>query len=108
MTPFGARFFSEIWTCPRDTSFEELDPILYENPSLESAPHTTDYIRFLLNNAPLPLDGLVGCEKAENGFCPVEKFLRAVPTLKKKAMYQEACFGNYTTGSQVGDGAPAS
>ncbi|KAJ5896907.1 uncharacterized protein N7473_006306 [Penicillium subrubescens] len=108
MTPFGARFFSEIWTCPRDTSFDELDPILYENPSLGSATHTTDYIRFLLNNAPLPLDGLVGCEKAKNGFCPVERFLKAVPTLKKKAMYQEACFGNYTTGSQVGDGAPGS
>lgn len=23
MTPFGARFFSEIWTCPRDTSFDD-------------------------------------------------------------------------------------
>jgi len=108
MTPFGARFFSEIWTCPRDTSFEELDPILYENPLLNSTSHTTDYIRFVLNNAPLPLDGLVGCEKAKNGFCPVEKFLKAVPSMKKKAMYQEACFGNYTTGSQVGDGAPGS
>ncbi|KAI2788059.1 hypothetical protein POX_f08444 [Penicillium oxalicum] len=108
MTPFGARFFSEIWTCPHDTSFEELDPIIYENPRLKSVPHTQDFIRFVLNSAPIPLDGLSECGKTTNGFCPVEKFLKAIPGLKEKAMYQEACFGNYTSGSQVGDGAPTS
>ncbi|KAJ5151223.1 uncharacterized protein N7482_010475 [Penicillium canariense] len=108
MTPFGARFFSEIWTCPHHVSFNELDPVLYENPHLETTPHTTDYIRFVLNNAPLPLKGLVGCEKSKNGFCRVDQFLEGVPTLKNNAKYQEACFGNYTAGSQVGDGVPDS
>jgi hypothetical protein len=106
MTPFGARFMSEIWSCPSDVSFDSLDPILYSNPTIQS--NTTDYIRFVLNNAPLPLDGLAGCENSKNGFCPVEKFLRDVPALKKKAQYQKACFGKYPTGSQVGDGAPES
>ncbi|KAJ5669064.1 hypothetical protein N7462_010134 [Penicillium macrosclerotiorum] len=108
MTPFGARFMSEIWTCPRNISFSSLDPVLYSNPELETTSGTTNYIRFVLNNAPLPLGGLIGCEHAQNGFCPVDNFLRGVPTLKEKAKYQEACFGNYTTGSQVGDGAPNS
>jgi len=50
----------------------------------------------------------VGCENASQGFCPVEKFLAGVPTLKKNAEYQKACFGNYTTGHQVADGVPDS
>ncbi|KAJ5116284.1 Histidine phosphatase superfamily clade-2 [Penicillium angulare] len=108
MTPFGARFMSEIWTCPKNTSFSTLDPVLLSNPDLESEKGTTDYIRFVLNGAPLPLKGLKDCESAKEGFCPVQKFLRAVPGLKEKAEYQHACFGNYTTGSQVADGAPES
>ncbi|KAJ5585147.1 uncharacterized protein N7459_004947 [Penicillium hispanicum] len=108
MTPFGARFMSEIWTCPANVSLYDLDPVLYTNPHLKSNSNTTNYIRFMLNNAPLPLQGLVGCENAKNGFCPVRDFLRGVPSLKHNAKYQEACFGNYPTGSQVGDGVPNS
>ena len=108
MTPFGARFVSEIWTCPANISFGNLDPVLYTNPYLGTEPHTTQYIRFMLNNSPLPLHGLVGCENAKNGFCPVQSFLRAVPTLKDNAQYQKACFGKYPTGRQVGDGVPDS
>lgn len=105
MTPFGARLVSEIWTCPSEASFDSLDPVLYTNPT-HSTQNTTDYIRLMLNNAPLPLDGLVGCEDAKNGFCDTQEFLRGLPTLKHKAQYQKACFGTYPTGSQVGDGAP--
>lgn len=108
MTPFGARFMSEIWTCPSNTSFSSLSPVLLSNPTVKSGKDNTDYIRFVLNSAPLPLEGLPGCESAKQGFCPVEEFLRAIPTLKKDAEYQKSCFGNYTTGSQVGDGTPDS
>ncbi|KGO65768.1 Histidine phosphatase superfamily, clade-2 [Penicillium expansum] len=108
MTPFGARFISEIWTCPRDVSFDDLDPVLYANPTIMSTTNTTKYIRFVLNNSPVPQDGLIGCEDSSNGFCHLDKFLSGIPTLKDKAQFQKACFGNYTTGSQVGDGAPES
>ncbi|BAE62612.1 unnamed protein product [Aspergillus oryzae RIB40] len=108
LTPFGARFMSEVWTCPSNVSFDSLDPILYVNPRLESTRNTKRYIRFVLNNAPLPLDGLVGCEDSQNGFCAVDGFLSGVPTLKENAKYQEACFGEYPTGKQVEDGVPYS
>ncbi|KAJ5739867.1 hypothetical protein N7533_012651 [Penicillium manginii] len=107
MTPFGARLMSEIWSCPANTSFEELDPVLYTNPILKGN-DTTEYIRFVLNGAPLPTKGLLGCEGAKNGFCPVNRFLHGVPTLKKNAQYQHACFGKYPTGHQVADGVPRS
>ena len=108
LTPFGARFNSEIWTCPSNVTFDSLQPVLYTNPRLNSTSKTKNYIRFMLNNAPVPLNGLPGCDKAKNGFCSVDNFLYAVPSLKEKSKYQESCFGNYTKGSQVGDGVPNS
>ena len=107
MTPFGSRLISEIWTCPSNTSFDGLSSTLYTNPDLSASNDTKDYIRFVLNNAPLPLHGLPGCEEhSKKGFCPVDTFLRAVPLLKKDAMYQSACFGNYSTDRQVANGQP--
>lgn len=107
VAPFGARLFSEIWTCPSNTNFRSLRPVVYQNLDLTKTEGTKDYIRFVLNEAPLPLEGLPGCGNSTNGFCEVPKFLSGIPTLKEDAMYQFACFGNYTTGGQVGDGRPA-
>ena len=110
MTPYGARLVTEMWTCPAsNTSFDDLGSTLYANPDLSASTSTStkDYIRFSLNNAPLPLDGLRGCDKSsKNGFCPLETFLRVVPLLKEDAMYQYACFGNYSVDGQVGNGRP--
>lgn len=107
MTPFGSRLISEVWKCPSNTSFDGLSSTFYRNPDLSVSIDTKEYIRFILNNAPLPLSGLPGCEKhSKNGFCPVDTFLRAVPLLEKEAMYQYACFGNYSTDRQVGNGKP--
>ncbi|KAJ5753066.1 histidine phosphatase superfamily [Penicillium odoratum] len=94
-TPFGARFMTEMWTCPNDVTFDSLDPVLYSNPVLESTKDTTKYIRFLLNDSPLPLTGVIGCEDSTNGFCALDKFLSGIPELKKRANYREACFGYY-------------
>ncbi|KAF3492148.1 uncharacterized protein GIQ15_01665 [Arthroderma uncinatum] len=106
--PFGARLVSEIWTCPCERpSFERLLAVLYKNPSLSQKKCTNNYIRFVLNDAPLPLHGLPRCRHSKKGFCPVNQFARALPALKKEAMYQWACFGNYTApGHQVGNGHP--
>ncbi|CAG8145991.1 unnamed protein product [Penicillium salamii] len=106
MTPFGARLFSEIWTCPQGASLKHLRPQKYSNPDLSSESNTTDYIRFVLNNAPLPLDGLSACDGSVNGFCKVGKFLRDIPKLNEQAMYQKACFGDYNITTQVGNGQP--
>ncbi|OGM51096.1 phytase [Aspergillus bombycis] len=106
VAPFGARLISEVWTCPEEARIEVLDSTLYVNPDLSDTQNTTDYIRFVLNGAPLPTSNLVGCEHSTNGFCKVTNFLNAVPILKKKAMYQQACYGNFKPGHQVGDGRP--
>ncbi|KAJ5097407.1 hypothetical protein N7456_008128 [Penicillium angulare] len=101
VTPFGARFVSEIWTCPNGVTFDDLDPVLYTNPNLEFAEDTTKYIRFVLNGAPLPMTGVLGCKGATNGFCPLDNFLSGIPELKEKANYQDACYGHWMNDSQV-------
>ncbi|KAK6829127.1 hypothetical protein RU639_003461 [Aspergillus parasiticus] len=106
VAPFGARLISEIWTCPEEASVEVLDSTLYANPDLSDTKSTTDYIRFVLNGAPLPISDVVGCEHSKNGFCKVTHFLNAVPKLKEQAMYQQACYGDFKPGHQVGDGRP--
>ena len=104
VTPFGARLVTEVWTCPDDVIFDSLDPVLYTNPDLESVESTTRYIRFVLNGAPLPMTGVIGCEDATNGFCSLEKFLGGVPKLKEKANYKDACFGYWRDTTAVVDG----
>ncbi|EAW10996.1 histidine phosphatase family protein [Aspergillus clavatus NRRL 1] len=106
ISPFGAHFVSEIWTCPARTDFHNLDATLYKNPDLSARRDTADYIRFVLNGASVPTMGMPGCRKAKNGFCPVSDFLASVPQLKEDAMYRYACFGEYPTGHQVGNGQP--
>ncbi|KAJ5728794.1 uncharacterized protein N7483_003302 [Penicillium malachiteum] len=104
VTPFGARLITELWTCPDDVTFDSLDPVLYTNPNLESTENTTKYIRFMLNGAPLPMTGVLGCENATNGFCPLEKFLSGVPELKEKANYQDACYSYWRNHTYGGGG----
>ncbi|CAI7618771.1 unnamed protein product [Penicillium pancosmium] len=106
VVPFGARLFSEIWTCPKDAKFDNLQEMKYKNPDLSSQADTTDYIRFVLNNAPVSTKGMKACEGSVNGFCPLKAFVDSVPELTKEAMYQEACFGDYNITEQVANGQP--
>lgn len=87
MTPFGAHLVFEVWTCPKDTSFHDLQAQMYKNLDLPSKADTEHYIRLLLNNALLPLGGLSACDGSVNGFCPVTKFLSEVTQLTKEANY---------------------
>lgn len=106
VVPMGSRLVSEIWTCPNGSRFDVLDSTIYENPNVSHTPGATDYVRFVLNGAPLPLAGVNGCDHAKEGFCEVGDFLRGVPRLKRKAMYQRSCYCDFTSGHQVGDGRP--
>lgn len=106
IVPFGARLASEVWTCPNNVKLDNLQQQMYTNPDLSTQPDTTDYIRFVLNDAPVPLEGLKPCDGSVNGFCDMKTFLDYVPELTKQAMYEEACFGDYNITTQVGNGQP--
>ncbi|KAL5358632.1 histidine phosphatase superfamily [Aspergillus floccosus] len=90
ITPYGAHLATEVWKCPSTTTFDALDEAMYENPDLSGLHDATAYIRFMLNGAPVPLEGNDGCSMATTGFCRLEDFLRGVPALKEKATFQQA------------------
>ncbi|KAJ5501323.1 Histidine phosphatase superfamily clade-2 [Penicillium expansum] len=80
--------------------------LMYKNRNMSSRSDTEKYIRLVLNNAPIPWDGLSACDGSVNGFCPVQSFISQVPQLTKQAMFQEACFGSYNTSIPVNNGQP--
>ncbi|WAQ83763.1 hypothetical protein PtA15_4A211 [Puccinia triticina] len=48
-------------------------------------------IRFLLNDAPVPLTGLRGCPEDAEGFCPLSIAVKALQTRIKEIDYQNDC-----------------
>lgn len=106
ITPFGANLAFEVWTVPKGTNFQDLTATIYKNPDLSGHKDTGKFIRFVLNSAPLPLEGVPGCELSKNGFCKLSDFLDGIQVLKDLAEYQFACFANYPSNGQVGDGHP--
>ncbi|TFY79218.1 hypothetical protein EWM64_g4792 [Hericium alpestre] len=54
------------------------------------------HIRFLLNDAVVPLAGLEGCRKNKNGFCKLDDFITGIQKRIDEIDYTWDCFGNYT------------
>ncbi|KAJ5730843.1 uncharacterized protein N7483_005351 [Penicillium malachiteum] len=108
IAPFGAHLDFEVWTCADEGSLETLQPQMYKNPDLSSEPDTQQYIRLVLNNAPVPFDGFAPCNGSVNGFCPLENFLSHISQLTEEAQYDAACFGDYFELTMAADGQPPS
>ncbi|PYH91212.1 multiple inositol polyphosphate phosphatase [Aspergillus ellipticus CBS 707.79] len=106
IAPFGARLVSEIWRAPADTTFTEFQETLYANPDLSGVNGTKEYIRWVLNDQPVPVEGVPGCEGSVNGFCSLEGFLGGVAKSQKLAEYDLACEVGVPGSGQVGDGRP--
>ncbi|PYI05611.1 putative acid phosphatase [Aspergillus sclerotiicarbonarius CBS 121057] len=109
IAPFGARLVTEVWKCPApvaEKGFGELGAVVYENPDLSQVNGTKEFVRWVLNEMPVPVQGVVGCEGAKNGFCPLEGFLSGVPSMYKKAQYEKACEVGVEGSGMVGDGCP--
>ncbi|OOF90945.1 hypothetical protein ASPCADRAFT_155634 [Aspergillus carbonarius ITEM 5010] len=114
IAPFGARLVTEVWKCPvgvvESGGLGDLGTVVYENPDLSGVKGngTREFVRWVLNEMPVPVQGVVGCEGAQNGFCPLEGFLSGVPSMKKKAQFEQACVVGVKGSGMVGDGCPDS
>ncbi|GKZ84075.1 hypothetical protein AnigIFM56816_009394 [Aspergillus niger] len=111
IAPFGARFVTEIWRCDSSSAADiEVDAggeVVYENPTVSEGVGK-EYVRWVLNEMPVPVDGVSGCESdGGNGFCSLEGFLGGVKEMQELASFEEACIeGVGSGGGQVGDGRP--
>ncbi|RAL11881.1 histidine phosphatase family protein [Aspergillus homomorphus CBS 101889] len=111
IAPFGAHFVAEVYSCPSDMDRVVLGgETMYENPDLSgSGVETEEWLRFVLNGKPVPLEGVSGCEGGNDGghgMCRVKGFLGGVEEMVRVAEWDRACLGNYTSPGQVGDGHP--
>ncbi|GKZ29589.1 hypothetical protein AbraIFM66950_005621 [Aspergillus brasiliensis] len=112
IAPFGARFVTEVWRCPTsEIGGIEVDnggEVVYENPMVGAGGNSTEYVRWVLNEMPVPVDGVSGCESdGGNGFCSLEGFLSGVKKMQELAGFEEACIDGKGSGKgQVGDGRP--
>lgn len=117
ITPFGGRLITEVIGCssanPKAISKfrEQYYPEQYGyNP--KNATHK--FIRMRVNNGIVPLASQRGgaCAGRTDGMCSMEGFLKGSYEAEKLAVYQKACFGNFTLTAAEGtagtnfDGAP--
>ncbi|POW03499.1 hypothetical protein PSHT_11622 [Puccinia striiformis] len=78
IAPFGAQLAAQVLSCP-------IAP---------GSSSTSKSIRFILNDAVLPLDGLQGCEPNLNtGQCDLDNFITGLETRLSEIDYQQTCFG---------------
>ncbi|KAK4690069.1 hypothetical protein P7C73_g38, partial [Tremellales sp. Uapishka_1] len=64
-------------------------------------------IRMILNDAPVPLTGINGCEEDEQGLCDLDAFTGAMKTLIGQTDYSKDCGSDYEyTQEDIVDGRP--
>ncbi|KAK3328849.1 phosphoglycerate mutase-like protein [Apodospora peruviana] len=106
MTPFGARLDIEIIQTPK--------PVKADRSGYEDGGELTKYVHFVLNQRTLPLGwSFPECDDTRvDGWCELGQFLKAQEAMPRRARFEYACFGDWTSEEGVGefgftdDGAP--
>ncbi|KAI0041305.1 phosphoglycerate mutase-like protein [Auriscalpium vulgare] len=77
IAPFGTNLVAQVLSCP--------------------ASDTPTHIRWILNDAVVPLTGVKGCKTDRNGLCPLATYIAGTQARIEEIDFQFDCFGNYTT-----------
>ncbi|KAJ7048716.1 phosphoglycerate mutase-like protein [Mycena amicta] len=86
ISPFGANLVGQVLSCP--SSSTSTGKIL---ASTSKATH----IRWLLNDAVVPLTGIKGCPPSADGLCPLGTFVKGMQQRIAEVDFEEGCFGTY-------------
>ncbi|KAJ7613645.1 histidine phosphatase superfamily [Mycena polygramma] len=76
ITPFAANLVGQVLSCPAS-----------EEPT---------HIRWVLNDAVVPLTGIEGCQADKDGLCPLSTFIAGMKQRISEVDFAFDCFGNYT------------
>ncbi|KAL5514623.1 hypothetical protein ACEPAG_1939 [Sanghuangporus baumii] len=97
IAPFAAQLVGQVMTCPSSSS-----------SSSSQSQQNEKQIRWLLNDAVLPLTGIAGCPEDANGLCPLDTFVSAMQTRLAEVDFAFDCNGNYTVPDPdlITDGRP--
>ncbi|KAA1471753.1 phosphoglycerate mutase-like protein [Dentipellis sp. KUC8613] len=76
ISPFASNMVGQVLSCPAS-----------DKPT---------HIRFVLNDAVVPLTGIKGCKADKNGLCELSSFISGLQQRISEIDYQFDCFANYT------------
>ncbi|PPQ67076.1 hypothetical protein CVT25_005677 [Psilocybe cyanescens] len=76
IAPFGSNLVGQVLSCPASTS--------------------PTHIRWILNDAVLPLTGIKGCKANKDGLCDLDTFIAGMKTRIAEVDFAFDCFANYT------------
>jgi hypothetical protein len=76
ISPFGSNMVGQVLSCP--------------------AAAKPTHIRWILNDAVVPLTGIKGCKADADGLCPLETFIAGMQQRVAEVDFTFGCFGNYT------------
>ncbi|KAJ7181340.1 phosphoglycerate mutase-like protein [Mycena crocata] len=79
ITPFASNLVGQVISCPA-------------SPASPSPTH----IRWILNDAVVPLTGIKGCHRNSNGLCPLPTFIAGMQQRIAEVDFAFDCFANYT------------
>ncbi|KAJ7636489.1 phosphoglycerate mutase-like protein [Roridomyces roridus] len=97
IAPFGSNLVGQVLSCPK----------LASSSKSSSSQVTPTHIRWLLNDATVPLTGLSGCPSSQDGLCPIDTFIKGLQKRIQEIDFEGGCFGNITlpTGGPAGAGS---
>jgi hypothetical protein len=93
----------------RDDDDSDSDSDSEDEDEEEKKPKATDkgrFVRLILNDAPVPLTGIRGCQKDRDGLCELDAFVSSMHTLIGETNFAQACHDDYDFNAEVMDGRP--
>jgi hypothetical protein len=76
IAPFATNLVAQVLSCP--------------------ASSTPTHIRWILNDAVVPLTGIQGCPSDPNGLCDLQTYIKGTQQRIAEVDYQHDCFANYS------------
>ncbi|KAJ7469951.1 acid phosphatase [Mycena galericulata] len=110
ISPFGANLVGQVLSCPSLASSSSTStPAKNTTASASGGP---THIRWLLNDATVPLTGITGCGPSEDGLCALDTFVGGMQRRIAEIDFAGGCFGDVVVpsgggGIVTGQGVPA-
>ncbi|KAJ6621036.1 histidine phosphatase superfamily [Mycena sp. CBHHK59/15] len=84
ISPFASNLVGQVLSCPSPSSHST------------TASTTPTHIRWLLNDAAVPLTGIKGCTHSPDGLCTFDAFVKGMQQRVEEVDFAFGCFGNYS------------
>nr|GAT44528.1 acid phosphatase [Mycena chlorophos] len=89
ISPFAANLVGQMLSCPASSKSAS-------SPAEGISTSAPTHVRWLLNDAVVPLTGIKDCPESADGLCPFDTFVKGMQQRLEEIDFFEGCFGNYS------------